>query len=398
MDDNDDIKRKTLKLKNLENENISRKEKEEILEKLSNDKHYQVRKEVVLKLDIYPIKSIIDKLIKDPIPIVRIALINATFNIRKSMNSDFILDKLLDVIVDTDSKVRIALANVIHHHVFLTDDSKQLKPANDETQLETFVRIKLNERFLLGGLLLDPIDDVRMAAADNFRYFATKLSFDFIYLSLFDSIHLMMTDPQWRIRITSAELIYGFSMLSTIDFFEEYLYQFILRFLTDSCKKVRDYAIFGLPVIVEKFCYDMNENDGKAPNPIKKNEKIELGKMKNVNWFINTFLKRLEMSLINEDNLIYKQTFLLCLFELSDYIPLKFQRKVLFLPILKILKNTDECNNVIILALDILIELKDWIHPFQKKYEITPIANALSSNPYALIREHAKFLLEDTKE
>ena len=74
-------------------------------------------------------KSIIDKLIKDPIPIVRIALINATFNIRKSMNSDFILDKLLDVIVDTDSKVRIALANVIHHHVFLTDDSKQLKPA-----------------------------------------------------------------------------------------------------------------------------------------------------------------------------------------------------------------------------------------------------------------------------
>ena len=429
-----EIAKNIAEIRNLESSPKSEQEKHNQIMKWVNDDYYEVRLELARLMHLFPLKEAVEKLLNDPVPKVRITLIENTPQIRKSMDSDFVLSALEKTLNDPIASVRIALANVVRNHLFFTSESvpslnKRIQ--SDETPLEAFARIKVDEPLLLKGLLVDPNDDVRMAAAGNYRHFVVSLGLDFVFIRLLNSLHLIFTDEQWRVRTIGAELVFGLAILSPPDFFDHYLYPFYERFITDPCQKVSEYAISALPTFVEHFCSldsstindnaspnndsASNNNDGtvfKSSNDIKSlpskqkgvhfynntnysNADDEHEEKHQMRWLMKSLIVKLENTLTKEDNFINKQTYLLCLSELAGYIPIQFLRNTLFLPLLRTLKDSTQSDNVIILTLDILYDLRDSIHPFQKNRELKPILDRfLNSRSTDVIKERASKLLE----
>lgn len=422
-----EIAKNISEIRGLESSTKSEQEKHNQIMRWVNDEYYEVRLELAGLLHLFPVKEAVEKLLNDPVPKVRIALIENSPQIRKSMDSDFILSALEKTLNDPIASVRISLANIVRNHIFFTSESvpslnKRIQ--SDETPLEAFARIKVDEPLLLKGLLLDPNDDVRMAAAGNYRHFVVSLGLDFVFIRLLNSLHLIFTDAQWRVRTIGAELVFGLAILSPPDFFDHYLYSFYERFLTDPCQKVREYAISALPTFVEHFCSlddassssndptsNSNENsiisgnDVKSPTNKQKglpffnsnygNADDEHEEKHQMRWLMKSLIVKIENTLTKEDNFINKQTYLLCLSELAGYIPIQFLRNTLFLPLLRTLKDSTQSDNVIILTLDILYDLRDSIHPFQKNRELKPILDRfLNSRSTDIIRERASKLLE----
>lgn len=426
-----EITKNITEIRNLGSSNISDQEKHSQILKWVKDNYYEVRLELAGVIHLFPVKEAVEKLLNDPIPKVRIALIENSPQIRKSMDSDFILSALEKTLNDPIPSVRISLAKVIRNHLFFTSESVpslNKRVQSDETPLEAFVRIKIDEPLLHKGLLIDPSDDVRIAAAGNYRHFVVSLGLDFVFIRLLNSLHLIFTDSQWRVRTIGAELVFGLAILSPPDFFDHYLYSFYERFLTDPCQKVREYAISALPTFVEHFCsldgtlngdgtsanndYSPNINDetysaSACDNKNSSNKQKGIPFYNNYNnaddeheerhqmkWLMKSLIVKLENTLTKEDNFINKQTYLLCLSEIAGYIPIQFLRNTLFLPLIRILKDSTQSDNVIILTLDILYDLRDSIHPFQKNRELKPILDRfLNSRSTEVIKERAMRLL-----
>ncbi|OHT12302.1 HEAT repeat family protein [Tritrichomonas foetus] len=361
-------------IKQFDDPSIPAKERANLFRLASEDVYYEIREAVAQMIHTQPINDVIESLLHDQVPQVRIATIKNSEKIRRAMNNDYILELMKDNVKDPVASVRCALADIIHQHTFLTAQTQNEKAQTDENLLETFTRTKLNDIFLQNGLLLDPNDDVRIAASNNYRYFISNLGFDFVFCRLYNSLHVMFIDSQWRIRTNAAELVFALSMLSETDYFDEYLYPFIEKFLLDSCQKVRDYTISSLPTLVEHFC--MHENGEK-----------------DMTWLMKSLLVNLEKTYSKSDNFIYQQAYIYCLSELASYIPTQYLRNVLFLPMIRKLKATANNDNVIILILDTLLEFKDNIHPFQKTHELKPILDNLMINSTKTIQDRAKALL-----
>ena len=146
-----EITKNITEIRNLGSSALSDQEKHEKIMKWVNDDYYEVRFELAGAIHLFPVKEAIENLINDPVPKVRIALIQNSPQIRKSMDSDFVLSILEKSLNDPISSVRISLANVVRNHLFFTSESVpslDKRALSDETPLESFTRIKVDEPLL----------------------------------------------------------------------------------------------------------------------------------------------------------------------------------------------------------------------------------------------------------
>lgn len=386
-----EIKEKIQAIKDLTNSCLSQQYFQAVINDGAKSFYHEVRRELALHMHEYPFPEIIQTLIRDKIPSVRIAIIQNSSQIRSEMGNDFIINLMKELITDPIPNVRIALANSIHDHIFLTSEStSSLNPGqSDENALELFVRTKIDDLFLFNGLLLDQSDDVRIAAARNYRYFVNTLGFDFVFVRLLNSLQIIFIDTQYRVRIIGAELVFALGIFSPSDFFDEFLFPFYLRFLTDSCQKVREFSVSALPSFIEHFCSNSKNNiqwKAKQVDNTQKDENLfaeQIEKMfqsrlqkdeeVNMKWLMKSLVVKLEKALLADNNYINQQTYLMCLREIAPYVPTQFVRKTIFLPMIHFLKDPSISDSVIILTLDILYELRESIHPFQREKELKPV-------------------------
>jgi hypothetical protein len=203
-------------------------------------------------------------------------------------------------------------------------------------------------------------DDLRVATSASTKEFAKLFGIDFIFEHLHETLHRMITDSQWRVRFNAVELLLALGVVSSVDFFNQNLYQFLDVFLRDPCDQVRQFTLSGLPNLVERF---------------------------GTEWLTQTLVTILQ-ELAKSQNFLHRELYLLAISALVAYFPEQYRSNYVFQPMIRMLK--DPVNNVVAVALVLLSERIDEIHPFRKQYELRPIVEALAADAPPTIRDLAQ--------
>jgi hypothetical protein len=173
----------------------------------------------------------------------------------------------------------------------------------------------------------------------------------------------MITDSQWRVRMTAIELLLALILVSSLDLFNESLFQFVALFLKDRASRVRYFTITGLPALVGHFGGE---------------------------WFTEKLLPTL-YELGNLPNFFQRETYLMSISLLMKYFPERYRSNFVYQPIIRLLN--DEVANVVVMAMMLLTDHLDDIHPFRRQCELRPILEALDEVAAPTIRELATALL-----
>ncbi|KAH0786888.1 HEAT repeat family protein [Histomonas meleagridis] len=331
---------------------VDASEREAIFSKISEDFNHEVR-EAAAKLICY-CPSYYQKFLSDPDPQVRIAIINNSVEIRKSLPDQDIFLKSLDTLAnDSVAEVRCALAHVLHLH------SKEEKGETaKEIVLEKIVP-------LIDKLLSDRHDDVRVAASLNIRELTNQFGYDFVFEKLYNSLHHMLTDTQWRVRNNAVDLILGLSIVCTPEFFDQNLFQFLMQFLKDPCNKVREFALSSLPTLASHFGDE---------------------------WLKTKLISSLQ-ELAQSQNFLHRETYLYAISALVSFFPVQYQSNYVFQPMIRMLR--DPVHNVVLLAIELLQKHHESIHPFRRQYELKPILENLVETSAPTIKERANAFLAE---
>jgi HEAT repeat protein len=309
--------------------------KETLFKQVSEDFNHEVREAAANVLDLCP--SMFSLFLGDPDIAVRLATIRNSLTVRQaSGDSRSIISTIAASAHDPSAEVRRAIATVIHQHADL--------PSRDDFK-PIVVDIIVP---LLGNLIKDVHDDVRVAAALNLRELVMKFGFDIIFELLNTSLHSMLTDNQWRVRNTAVELMFQLALVCSSEFFNEELFPFLLSFLQDPASQVREYAVKELPKLVQHFGDD---------------------------WFKTALMAELQ-KLAESPNCLPRQTYLPCISELIGFFPVQYQANYVLQPMIRMLK--DPVHGVVLKALQLIHKHQDTIHPFQRQYELVPILKALA--------------------
>jgi HEAT repeat protein len=286
--------------------------------------------------------------LSDPDPQVRIAIISNSVDIRCYLpSSDIVFSHLADVVRDSAAEVRCALARVLHQHA-------KLDVGGDATQFVIHNIVPLIEK-----LLTDLNNDVRIAASLNLKELTVQFGFDFVFENLQNALHHMITDTQWRVRNNAVELMFGLALVCSFEVFDPRLFEFLLAFLKDPCSRVRKFALSALPNLAQRFGED---------------------------WLKRTLIAKLQ-EMAESLSFLHRETYLLAISALANFFPVQYQSNYVFQPMIRMLK--DPVHNVVLLALQLLEEHRDAIHPFRRQYELKPTLDQLVENPNSTIKERA---------
>jgi serine/threonine-protein phosphatase 2A regulatory subunit A len=316
--------------------------KEPLFKKVSEDFSRDVREAGGGVIDLCP--SMFALFLADPDPQVRIAVINKSLKVRDALGNPIsVISSLSAVARDSSAEVRCALAKILHLHADLPNP-------------EAFTPIVVGHIVpLIGNLVKDLHDDVRVAASLNLRALVTKFGFDIIFEYLHNTLHGMLTDTQWRVRNNAVELLFQLALVCSKEFFNSQLFPFLLLFLRDPSNRVREYAVKELPTLAQHFGDD---------------------------WLKTKLVIELQ-NLAQSPNFLHRQTYLWGISELVDFFPVQYQSNYVFQPLIRMLR--DPIHNVVLLALHLLAKHHDSMHPFQREYELFPILKTLAESGQATV-------------
>ena len=329
-----------------------------LFKKVSEDFNHQVREEAAEKILLYP--DAFKQFLSDPDPQIRITIVNQSVEIKNELikkgrleNPNYVTDCLKVLENDAVSEVRCALARVLYKHAGTeaTDASR------------TFVLTEIVP--IIDKLLSDRNDDVRIAASLNIKEITIIFGFDFVFEQLYNSLHHMLTDTQWRVRNNAIELLFGLALVCSQEFFDNNLFPFLIQFLQDPFYKVRQFALNSLPTLAAKFGEE---------------------------WLKKKLVVALK-DLAESQNYLRRETYLLAISGLVSFFPVQYQSNYVFQPMIRMLK--DNVYNVVLLAIELLSKHKDSIHPFRRQYELKPILEQLVENSPPTIKEQASALLAE---
>ena len=327
-------------------------------QKVTEDFNHEVRKKAAEKIDLCP--SHYKRFLEDPDPHVRIAIVARSVEIAKSLGNqqDVLVELEKKILKDSVPEVRCALASVLHEHA-------KVATSEDQSAHEAVLSSKIVP--LIDSLLKDQNDDVRVAASLNVKQLCIQFGFDFVFSQLYNPLHSMLTDTQWRVRNNAVELLFGLALVCTEEFFNNNLSQFLLHFLKDPCNQVRRFALSALPTLASHFG---NE------------------------WLKTKLIRDLEKNLAQSSNFTHKQTYLRCISALVSFFPVQYQSNYVFQPMIRMLK--DHVDNVVLLAIELLSQHREAIHPFRRQYELKPILESLLDNSQnSTIKERANAFLTE---
>jgi HEAT repeat protein len=135
------------------------------------------------------------KFLADPVPGVRIAVVNQSLRLRAALGDpSAVLDELATLTKDPVADVRCAFARVLHAHAKVDGDCDAR-----ELTLRKVAPLVLE-------MLGDHSDDVKLAASLNLVELAVVYGYDFVFEELSDHLHSILTDRQWRVRNTGIQL------------------------------------------------------------------------------------------------------------------------------------------------------------------------------------------------
>jgi HEAT repeat protein len=256
---------------------------------------------------------------------------------------------LAKVVHDCAPEVRCALARVLHQH------------AKAGTGADLAACVVESIVPLIEELMADRSDDVRIATSLTFKELTIQFGFDFIFQYLHKALQAMVQDLQWRIRNNAVELLFGLAFVCTRDLFEPMLFDLLLAFLRDPCARVRRFALSALPNLAQRF---------------------------GLPWIKASLIVRLQ-DMAKSPNFLHRQVYLLAISSLLNFFPIQFQSNYVFQPMIRMLQ--DSVQNVVVLALELLQEHRDAIHPFRKQYELKPVLDELAGDPASpvTIKAHA---------
>ena len=333
---------------------IQQEKRSGFFQKVTEDFNHEVRRQAAQMITLCPQQY--PSFLSDPDPQVRIEIVKLSVEIAKLLgNQAQVLQGLSKLSSDSDPEVRCALASVLHEH------------AKADTGDGSSSLLLSNIVPLIHELLKDRNDDVRLAASKNIRELTIQRGFDFVFEQLYDSLHLMLTDTQWRVRNNAVELLFGLALVCSEEFFNKNLLQFLMQFLQDPCNKVREYALAALPTLASRFG---NE------------------------WLKTQLIGNLE-KLAQSQNFTHRETYLCCISALVSFFPVQYQSNYVFQPMIRMLR--DPVHNVVLRAIVLLSEHRDAIHPFRRQYELKPILESLVENSAdaPTIREKANAFLTE---
>lgn len=326
-------------------------ERKQLFLKVIEDFNHEVRAAAANEIELCP--SIYAKFLSDPDPQVRIAIIEHSIEIRKTQSD--ILTNLQNVVNDSVPNVRCAFAKVLHKHAEFTNSKGEI----DKTVLASTIIQNIDR------LLSDRNDDVRIAASQNIKFLTIQFGFDFVFEQLHNSLHHMLTDTQWRVRINAVELLFGLSLVCPVEFFNDNLFPFFRQFLRDPCSKIRQFTLSALPNLASHFDEE---------------------------WLKTTLIEELQ-TLAQSDNFLHRETYLYSISVLAGFFPVQYQSNYVFQPMIRMLK--DQVQNVVLLAIELLSKHKDSIHPFRRQYELKPILEELAENSPPTTKARAAKLIEN---
>lgn len=327
-------------------------EREVIFNKVSEDFNHEVREAAANLICLCP--QCYQKYLSDPDPQVRIAIINNSVEIRKFLGlQETTFLKSFDALVnDSVAEVRCALANILHQHAKVDGE------VSKDLVLDKIVP-------LIDKLLSDRHDDVRVAASLNIKELTILFGYDFVFEKLYNSLHHMLTDTQWRVRNNAVDLLFGLALVCSSDFFDQNLFQFLMQFLKDPCNKVREFALSALPTLASHF---------------------------GDNWLRTKLITNLQ-ELGQSQNFLHRETYLLSISALASFFPVQYQSNYVFQPMIRMLR--DQVNNVVLLAIELLSQHRESIHPFRRQYELKPILENLVETSPPTIKERANAFLAE---
>jgi HEAT repeat protein len=324
--------------------------REQLFKIVFEDFNHEVREAAANLIALCP--SMFPTFLTDPDPDVRVAVVTNSVDVRRCLPSpELILARLADVVRDSAVEVRCALARVLHQHA-------KVDPANDPKTLVVQMIVPLIEQ-----LLKDFHDDVRVAASLNLRELTVQFGFDFVFENVHRCMQYMLTDMQWRVRNNAVELLFGLALVCSREFFDHHLFEFLLKFLQDPCCKVRQFALMALPSLAQHFGYE---------------------------WLKTRLMESLQR-MADSENFMERETYLFSISALVGFFPVQYQSNYVFQPMIRLLN--DPIHNVILLALELLAQHKDAIHPFRRQYELKPILESLIETSPPTIKERAQAFL-----
>jgi len=347
--DSDSLDRKLQSVSNLQS--VPADKLEMIFKKISEDFNHEVRECAAKQITLYP--KVYKDYLADPDPKVRVAIVDNSVQIRKALNDEGILDSLNELSSDSVAEVRVAVARVIHQHakVILGEEGKRITLAKVVPLIDT--------------LLGDRSDDVRVAASQNIKDLTILFGFDFVFEQLYTSLHHMLTDTQWRVRNNAIEILFGLALACKADFFDANLFPFLTQFLRDPCNKVRAFAVEGLPALAKHFGDE---------------------------WLKTKLISALQ-ELADSPNFLYRETYLQSISVLANFFPVQYQSNYVFQPMIRMLR--DPVHNVVLLAIELLSEHRESIHPFRRQHELKPILESLVENSPQTIKERSNAFLAE---
>jgi HEAT repeat protein len=318
----------------------------DLFSKFSECMMREVRQAAAQRIALCP--SAFETYLHDLDPQVQIIVIGKSLAIRPSHpDPALVLSLLTDqlFIRNSPTEVRYAVARVLARHAALDPDRALV--------VQKIIPV-------IDLLIRDGQDDVRVATASNVKELAKEFGLEFIFEHCHATLHLMLTDSQWRLRSNAVEILFGLAIVSTQEFFDEQLFQLLLGFLRDPCDRVRQFTLTGLPNLVERF----------GPE-----------------WLQTKLVRNLQ-ELALSPNFLHRQAYLLAISSLVNYFPEQYRSNFVFQPMIRLLK--DEVNNVVAVALILLSEQLDAIHPFRRQYELRPILEALAADAPPTVRDIAR--------
>jgi HEAT repeat protein len=298
--------------------------------------------------------SIYASFLDDPVPRVRVAIVERSVELRAILRDPAgLLAKLGAMARDSARDVRVAVARALRDHARVTWDCDPV----------TFAT--LNVRPIIQTLLSDRDDDVRIAASANLIEIATLHGFEFLFEHFLAQLRNVLRDAQWRVRVNGVQLLLGMGMVTPVEYFNENLLQFVAAFLRDSALKVREFTVSALPALAEKF--------GRQ-------------------WVVERLAAELAR-LAKSQIFMERQTALLGLAELLDFLPESYRANYFFHPAIRLLR--DPVQNVVLVAIDVLWRHNGAMHPFRRQHEMKPLLEAFVEAAGPTVAEKAAaFLLE----
>ncbi|OHS98288.1 HEAT repeat family protein [Tritrichomonas foetus] len=344
---NEDVSKRIEAVNNFSN--VPPEQREALFRRVTEDFNHEVREAAANKIYLCP--HMYTKFLADPDPQVRIAIINNSVLIRETQKES-VLTALTSIVNDSVAEVRCALARVLYRHAEVKSDSDD----NKSIVLANIVP-------LVDKLLGDRHDDVRVAASLNIKQLTIQFGFDFVFEQLYNSLHHMLTDTQWRVRNNAVELLFGLALVCSAEFFDQNLFPFLNQFLKDPCNKVRQFALSALPTLASHFGDE---------------------------WLKTKLIDNLQ-ELAQSQNFLHRETYLLCISELAGFFPVQYQSNYVFQPMIRMLR--DPVQNVVLLAIELLSKHRESIHPFRRQYELKPILESLDENSPPTTKERASLFL-----